>query len=367
MAQRRGFGSVRKLPSGRWQARFTHPRTGKIQSAQITFDTKADAGRWLATMETDLDRGDALDLDRGKIAFGVYGKAWLDSRGDLRPKTMELYRYLFRQYLDPLLGNRQIGRIDSESIRSWYGEVSAGSQSGVTTAKAYRLLRQILEAAVDDRVLRSNPCNLKGAAVEHSEERPLLSMDDVIALAEAIKPRYRLMVLFAGLVGLRRGECLALRVSDVVEREGRSTITVSSSIVFVGGQPRRELPKTDAGTRRLALPSVVGKEVERHIAGFELSGDDLLFADERTATTPTITVWRRVWNNARRDAGVDCTFHDLRHHAGTLTASAGASIRESMARLGHASPRAALRYQHAAEQRDVEVASSIDRLIPGSG
>ncbi len=192
-------------------------------------------------------------------------------------------------------------------------------------------------------------------------------MDDVIALADAIKPRYRLMVLLAGLVGLRRGECLALRVSDVVERDGRSTITVGSSIVFVGGAPRRELPKTDAGTRRLALPSAVGKEVERHLAEFDLSGDDLLFADERTGTTPTITVWRRVWNNARRDAGVDCTFHDLRHHAGTLTASAGASIRESMARLGHASPRAALRYQHAAEQRDVEVASSIDRLIPGSG
>jgi integrase len=207
----------------------------------------------------------------------------------------------------------------------------------------------------------------QGAAVEHSEERPLLSMDDVIALADGITPRYRLMVLLAGLVGLRRGECLALRASDVVERDGRSTITVSSSIVFVGGQPRRELPKTDAGTRRLALPSVVGKEVERYIAQFELSDDDLLFADERTATTPTITVWRPVWNNARRDAGVDCTFHDLRHHAGTLTASAGASIRESMARLGHGSPRAALRYQHAAEQRDVEVASSIDRLIPGSG
>ncbi len=366
MAQRRGFGSVRKLPSGRWQARFTHPQTGKIQSAQSTFDTKAGAGRWLATMETDLDRGDALDLDRGKIAFGAYGKAWLDSRGDLRPKTMELYRYLFRQYLEPPLGTRQIGQIDSESIRSWYGEIGAGSQSRVTTAKAYRLLRQILQAAVDDRILRSNPCNLKGAAVEHSTERPILSMDDVLALADAIKPRYRLMVLLASLVGLRRGECLALRVSDVVERDGRWTITVGSSIVFVAGVPRRELPKTDAGTRRLALPSAVGREVERHLAEFGLTGDDLLFADSRTGTTPTITVWRRVWNNARRDAGVDCTFHDLRHHAGTLTASAGASIRESMARLGHASPRAALRYQHAAEQRDVEVASSIDRLIPGN-
>ena len=111
---------------------------------------------------------------------------------------------------------------------------------------------------------------------------------------------------------------------------------------------------------------MVGAAVERHLAEFKLSDDALLFADQRTGTTPTITVWRRVWDNARRDADIDCTFHDLRHHAGTLSASAGASIRESMARLGHASPRAALRYQHAAEQRDVAVAASIDRLISGN-
>ena len=188
-------------------------------------------------------------------------------------------------------------------------------------------------------------------------------MDEVLALADAIDPRYRLMVLLAGLVGLRRGECLALRASDVDKRDERWNVNVGASTVFVRGEPRRQFPKTEAGTRRLALPSAVGKEVERHLADFGLNGDDLFFADPRTGTTPTITVWRRVWNKARRTAEVDCTFHDLRHHAGTLTASAGASIRESMARLGHASPQAALRYQHAAEQRDVEVASSIDRLI----
>jgi integrase len=366
VAQRRGFGSIRRLPSGRWQARFTHPRTGQLEAAPSTFATKADANRWLSSMESDLDRGEALDLNRAKQTFGSYGQAWLDSRGDLRPKTMELYEYLFRVYLKPRLGARQIGRVDSEIVRQWYGEASSGTQSKVTTAKAYRLLRQILQSAVDDRLLRTNPCNLKGAAVERSKERPILSIDEVMALADAIKPRYRLMVLLAGLVGLRRGECLALRVHDLEQRDGRWRVTVDSSTVYVGGVARRELPKTEAGTRRLALPAAVGAAVEQHVAEFGLSGDELLFADPRTGATPTITVWRRVWDNARRDTGIDCTFHDLRHHAGTLTASAGASIRESMARLGHASPRAALRYQHAAEQRDVEVASSIDRLIPES-
>ena len=70
MAQRRGFGSIRKLPSGRWQARFTHSHTGQLEAAPSTFATKADANRWLSSV-TDADnaaggvtvgRSDALDL-----------------------------------------------------------------------------------------------------------------------------------------------------------------------------------------------------------------------------------------------------------------------------------------------------------------
>lgn len=120
---------------------------------------------------------------------------------------MELYRYLWCVYLDPMLGARPIGKIDSGVIRLWYGEVSSGTQSKVTTAKAYRLLRQILQSAVDERVIWANPCNLRGAAVERSAERPIISIDDVMALADVIKPRYGLMVLFAGLVGLHQFRC----------------------------------------------------------------------------------------------------------------------------------------------------------------
>lgn len=129
MAQRRGSGSIRRLPSGRWQARITHPHTGQAQAAPSTFASKADANRWLSSMESDLDRGEELDLNRAKQPFGPYGKAWLDSRGDLRPKTMELYRYLWRLFLDPLLGASPIGKIDSGVVRQWYGEVSSGSRS----------------------------------------------------------------------------------------------------------------------------------------------------------------------------------------------------------------------------------------------
>ena len=77
MAQRRGFGTVRELPSGRWQARVTDPRSGRLQSAPDTFTTKAAAGRWLASMETDFGRCETLDLDRAKQSFGSYARTWL--------------------------------------------------------------------------------------------------------------------------------------------------------------------------------------------------------------------------------------------------------------------------------------------------
>jgi integrase len=265
-----------------------------------------------------------------------------------------------------VLGTKEIGKLDARAIRHWYGVLHEGTQGEVTSAKAYRLLRQILQASVDDRLLRSNPCDLKGAAVERSAERPIPTLDQVLALSESIKPEYRLMVLMAGFVGLRRGECFALRVDDFERGLNHWTVAIDASIVFVRNEAHHQAPKTMAGVRRLAIPSAVSAEVEQHFADFDRTESSaFLFVDQRTGTTPTITVWRRVWANARRDSGVDCTFHDLRHHAGTLAATAGASIRESMARLGHSSPRAALRYQHIAETRDAEVASAIDRVIRG--
>ncbi len=234
----------------------------------------------------------------------------------------------------------------------------------MTTAKAYRLLRQIMAAAVDDQLLRSNPCTLKGVAVERSSERRTPTIAEAIRLVEEVKPEYRLMVLLAAVAGLRRGECFGLRRRHLVENAGVWTVAIESSVVFVKSVLHHQPPKTNAGVRRLVVPAIVTPAIKEHLESFGPFGpDDLLFVNRRTGDTPTLTVWRRVWNNARVAVGVDYTFHDLRHLAGTLNATAGASIRESMARMGHSSPLAALRYQHLVELLDAEVASSIDRLF----
>jgi len=56
-------------------------------------------------------------------------------------------------------------------------------------AKAYRLLHTILGTAVDDGLIRRNPCRIKGAATERAPERPTLTLPQVAAMADAVGPR----------------------------------------------------------------------------------------------------------------------------------------------------------------------------------
>jgi len=112
-----------------------------------------------------------------------------------------------------------------------------------------------------------------------------------------------------------------------------------------------------------ARPGLVVDELAHHLVEFVADSPDALLFTTPTGTTPTPTVWRTRWAHARTAAGVDCTFHDLRHVAGTLNAQAGATLKEAMRRLGHSSAVAALRYQHAVDERDAEIADAVGGLI----
>lgn len=88
MARARSFGNIRKLPSGRYQARYWH--LGKQIPADTTFASKTDARRWLATIEADMFRGVWIDPNAGKIPFGEYATRGVAER-PVRPRTREIY------------------------------------------------------------------------------------------------------------------------------------------------------------------------------------------------------------------------------------------------------------------------------------
>lgn len=211
---RRPWGNARKLPSGRWQARYQIQ--GVWRTAPETFRTKGLADSWLAGTRTELERGTWIDPEAGKVPLADYAMQWLADRPDLRPRTRELYRSLLRLHVLPALGSTQLVDITPAKIRTWRaGLIDAGHPGASTIAKSYRLLHAVCATALEDGLVTRNPCVIKGASVERPAERPVASIDQVYAIADAIEPRYRALVLLATFCALRVGELRALRQSNL--------------------------------------------------------------------------------------------------------------------------------------------------------
>jgi integrase len=347
------------LPSGRYQASYWHE--GKRYVAPKTFGAKADADAWLANVRTDIGVGRWIDADAARERFDEYSHRWLENRHDLRPRTRELYESELKGHLVPAFGKLGLSSITTAKVRSWNGAMA--QQTPVTAAKCYRLLRTILATAVEDGKLSVNPCTIKRAGLERSPERRIPTLEQVDVLAAQLPERYRALIYTATYAGLRFGECSALtreRV-DLVHR----TIAVTEQAQRVRGQGRIiGPPKSDAGTRVIAIPGALVDVLDDHLARFVgPEATALVFSGEQGAPLERSN-WSSRFAKARRAAGVDgLRCHDLRHLAGTMAAQTGATTRELMARLGHSNPRAALIYQHATEERDHTIAAGLDVLI----
>lgn len=362
---RREFGTVRRLPSGRWQARYQAPAEERV-TAPETFQTRAEAARYLAKVQTDLDCGVWLDPAIAKQSFGEFATTWLADRADLRPRTAELYRGLLNRHLVPQLGDVSLSHLSPAVVRQWHAGRLRADVGRSTVAKAYRLLKTILNTAVADELLPRNPCMLRGAGSERTPERVPPTLAEALTLADSIAPRWRMLVLLATWSGLRWGELVALRRGGIDLEHGRLNVTDQ----LVETQHGRELgpPKTDAGRRTVHLPPHLMPELVDHLNRWvEPEAEAWLFCGPLGAPLARRNFTTH-WTRARTMAGLPSVrFHDLRHLSATLAATTGASTRELMARMGHSSPRAALIYQHATADRDQAVAKAMSALAPPRG
>ncbi len=128
----------------------------------------------MSAKETDINRGQWVDPGSSKVAFGEYATEWLSRQGHLRPRTAELYRYLLRDYLSPTFEARQMSTITMSQVTSWHQEL-VGRRPKVAP-KAYRLLAQVMRAAVADGYIVKSPVAVKGAARERVVKRPIPSV-----------------------------------------------------------------------------------------------------------------------------------------------------------------------------------------------
>ncbi|KGN39770.1 hypothetical protein N801_19020 [Knoellia aerolata DSM 18566] len=390
MGHRRSFGQIIRLPSKRYRARYTGPDQA-LHNAPTTFETREDAEAWLtderrrvstgawaspAARLEELRRSEAARLAR---VFEDYAQAWLDGRHDIRPSTRDSYSASLSRHLVPWFGRTPVDEITTEDVRAWHA--SYGTRTPTARAHAYAVLTAVMARAVDDELIARTPCRVKsGGRTQVKREPEVLTLAELLALAEAMPPQHRALTLMSGLCGLRFGEVVALRRRDVDLERG--VITVTRTAVRANGEKASGPPKSAAGRRTVAMPRAVGDALETHLGHYPAAHPDaLLFPGRDGSLLAHSSLYGLPAREERRGGRVyrkepfgfmrareaigrpGLHWHDLRRTAATLGAQAGATVREMQSRLGHSTPQMALYYQSATAERDQRIADRLQAQI----
>lgn len=321
--------SIKKRPDGKWRARY-RDEAGKEHARH--FDRKKDGERWLDEQTAAQVTGQWVDPKAGDITVAAYARQWAAGRPH-NARTARRVASAIKNHIDGTsLGARPLSKVLPSEAQAWAtgrGRVLAAS----TTSYTVYLVRSIFAAAVLDRLIGRSPFTKKISLPESVPARIVpLTVAQVQALAEVAPKRCRAMVLTQAGLGLRIGELLALRVSDVDFL--RRTVRVESQIP--PNELEREDPKTPLSKRTLPLPQFVADALAAHIQEFPALADQSLFYNSRKNLWST-SRYGKVFVSAAEEAGlpIGTTSHDLRHHYASVLLFAGESVVAVAERLGH--------------------------------
>jgi hypothetical protein len=159
---KRAFGQLRRLSSGRRQARYF--REGKYVNGPETLANKTAARQWLVDEEHKINAGTWIDPPGGKATLATFAAGWLDRKSETgwAPRTAELTTWLLGKYVLPQLGERELGEVTTARVRQWYADLAAERGQG-QAGKAYRALRTMMNEGVADGLIAASPCVIKGA------------------------------------------------------------------------------------------------------------------------------------------------------------------------------------------------------------
>lgn len=362
---RRSWGKIHQERSGRYQASYTGPDLAR-HTAPVTFSARMDAEYWLANERRLVERGDwtppkfrAAQKHSRTQTFGEYATGWVEHR-NVKPRTRQGYSELLAGPLAKLDGI-PLNLITPEGIRGWFSGL--GTKTPTRNSHAYSLLHAVLATATSDGIISANPAKIRGAMnVATKRQAIVLTPEQVAKIATEIRPQLKAAVLIGAWCGLRWGEMTELRRRDITP-DG-TAIRVGRGVTHRAGKCHILTPK-GGKPRTVNVPQYIAPDIADHLAHHVAADvDALLFPGALTACNhmPDRT-FRDHFRAACRSVGItdNVRIHDMRHTAAT-TASRFASLAEVQARLGHSTPNAAMRYQHAAQSRDAELAEALSAL-----
>lgn len=357
-------------------------RNGAVQASYIaedgnryyalrTYDNKMDAEAWLASEKRIVDSGEWTPPEAraaAKLAASVtlrsYAETWMAQR-ELAVKTRHLYGELLNGRILPDLGDMTMRAVTPADIRAWWVALNAAKKTPTRNTQSYQLLKTIFNTAREDKVVAENPCQIKAAAkAPKPREVQALTTAELDTVAKRLPEHYRAAVYVSAWCGVRSGELFELRRKDVHDTGDRMVIKIRRQATRVGNDLVVCPPKSEAGIRDVVVPPHVATMLRDHMQERTGHGpESFVFTTTRGLRLST-TAFTKTVKNGLADVGKgDMRVHDLRHVGATWAAIAGATTRELMARIGHATPAMAMRYQIAAADRDAAIAAAMSNLV----
>lgn len=361
---------VEKRGQGRWRARYRAPDGRELSK---TFDTRRDADRWLATVETAKIRGDWVAPELGKTTFGAYAPTWLATKAAVSARTLINVEGRLRNHATPFFGEMPLAAIRPSHVRAWVADLTASGLAPATVKGAYLTASQVFRAAEVDRLIARTPCvGIEMPRDRNRSEMRFLSAAEVAALADAIDDRYRPLIYTAAYAGMRAGEIGALKVDRLNVLSG--TVSVVAAVSEVRGELVTGPTKTGR-PRALTVPRFLAEMLGEHIGRYPSEAGFVFTAGEGGQVRHRNFV-RRHFQPACVAAGLGemvqaegatkarfegLRFHDLRHTCAALLLSNGRNLHEVKDYLGHSSIRVTSdRYGHLLPEAREALANVLD-------
>jgi len=283
----------------------------------------------------------------GRLTVADLLRAWLDSKTDCGPKTLDSYRGIVYTHLIPAVGHIPLAKLRPEAIQSFYKDAEGKPLSARSVHYIHRLLKQALKYAVWQGYIAVNPCDRVRPPSPQKRDKRTLAVAEVEALKEAATGSPYYPIIYAAVSsGLRRNELLALRWRDVDVESASPTISVARTLYKSKGVIEYRAPKTARSRRCISITHKLAAYLRDYRADREslnlhlgrlLSLDDLVFGNTDGRPHDPHAVSHAFARIAKRAGLCGVRFHDLRHTFATLMLKSGAIPKIVSDALGHAS------------------------------
>lgn len=376
---RRGHdeGSIYQRESdGKWVAAVNlgYGPDGKRKRKVIYGKTRKEVSEKLKIALRDQQQGFPIAVERQTVS--QFLDKWLQDsvKPTVRSKTYDSYGQIVRLYIAPALGKIQLAKLSPQQVQAFLNAKLESGLSPRTVQYCHAILRRALGQAYKWAQVPRNVATLVDPPrVRRHEVQPFTPDQARAFLASIQGDRLEALYTVALSLGLRQGEALGLRWSDVDLERGM--LTVRMALQRVGGKLQLVEPKTERSRRTLRLPQVtlaalkahrVRQLEERLLAGAQWQDSGLVFTSTIGTPMEPRNAFRRYQEALSRAGLPHFRFHDLRHTAATLLLAQGVHPRVIMEILGHSQISLTMNtYSHVVPALGDEAATRMDRALGG--